>query len=161
MKLIQINPTWHSRTQLLELKKKEKNPKVLLKLLMIINFMEGKSLEDIQHSLNIDENFIYRWKKRYNQAGYQGLIEKEHGHRQRKLTPSQEDELKQDLLQNPSTCGYTFPKWNGIKAWNHIERKFHVRLAKSAAYDYLNRLNLTFLVPRPHNPKGDEKKRGI
>ena len=63
-----------------------------------------------------------------------------------RLTPEQELELKQDVLQSPRTLGYEFVNWTGKSAAYHIKIKWGKTLSTRAMIDLFHRLNLTLYV---------------
>lgn len=103
---------------------------------------------------------VVNYVSAYKKGGIEGLIPgKAHG-KSRKLTPEQEDELKETIInQNPVDVGFP-ANWNWTAAIisEYVYRKYGVKYSIKGMTIVLKRLNLSYTRPTYTLAKADPEK---
>ncbi|MDR1083866.1 MAG: IS630 family transposase, partial [Deltaproteobacteria bacterium] len=90
---------------------------------------------------------VCRWVERYELAGEEGLAAKKRGKpvgNGRKLSPGQEENIKECLLNGESTkFGLNHSGWSGKAVSELIKQRFNIDAAARTVGDYLKRWNFT------------------
>lgn len=71
---------------------------------------------------------VQTWLKIFNIGGLEELIPNSPPGRPSRLSQSQKDELKLDIMTHPRELGYEFSNWEGKSVAEHIHVKFGVIL---------------------------------
>jgi len=129
--------------------KREKDPKVKLKLVLLNMVALGMSVKDAASFMGIKLRTAYLWINKWIKEGYEGMPAKERSGRPPKLSKEQKEELKKSLEEKE----YWTTKEIGVL----IKEKFGVEYKKSRLYELLKELGLKlskpyiFDVKRPGN----------
>jgi transposase len=103
----------------------------------------------------MDRQTLRDWVHRYNESGVDGLKSRTSPGREPRLTDTQQQELKQLVLDGPDIERNNVVRWRLVDLKVEIERRFSVSVHLSTVGKWLHRLNLTRLQPRPVHPKKD------
>lgn len=129
--------------------KKEKDPKVKLKLALLNMVASGMSVEEAASFLGIKLRTAYSWINNWIEAGYEAMLVKKRDGRPPKLNKEQKKKLKK-LLEEKEY-------WTTKEINEYIKVNFGVEYKKSRLYDLLKELGLKLSKPyildvkRPEN----------
>jgi len=150
-----------SKLELKQLYKKEKNAKAKLRLLASIQRKEGKTLEDIGHSLQKPKTTIHDWLKRIEDKGLNGCYDiAQKGNRSR-LTQQQLKKLEKILDEKPQKSGVPFKLWTTTLVQYIIYKHYQISYNQSAVWKLIKKLNFSLKVPRPENRKANKKAKEL
>jgi putative transposase len=118
--------------------RKEANPRVKERLLVLIHLCEGQSAVFTSQSVKCSKRSITRWVKAYNEKGYEGLIPKFTGGPKPTLTANVWNEILAEIDNKGLTIkdvavyiknsrGVTY-KYNTL--WKILRKKYHVKYGK-------------------------------
>lgn len=129
--------------------KKEKDPKVKTKLLVVIHKKEKKKLNDIAESLKMNISTITRTLARFRKEGLKGLYRKHAGGNPGYLTDSQ----KQQVARYIETNNPTSKEIN-----QYIQTNFGKSYHPFALPKFLKGLDFARITPRKQHYKTDKSK---
>jgi transposase len=134
----------------------ESCPRVRERLLGFYNLMIGKNRIDAARAIGRNPEWLRMWVLRYDEGGYENLIDKAKSGQPKYLTKEQEEELIQDiiLMQDNRNGG----RITGNEIREHIEIKYNKTFKNNSIYDLLHRLGLSWVSSRSKHPKTDYKK---
>lgn len=120
-------------------------------VLLAMDDLEGDEIAD---RIGRSPRFVDEWVGRYRRGGIDALTPRKQPGRKAKLTPEQEQLLKQRLADGPrdSDGVCTF---RGKDICRLIEAEFGVIHTLGGIYDVLKRIGHSSLVPRPRHRKND------
>ncbi len=101
---------------------------------------------------------VYNWVHRLATHGLAGLLEGKRPGRPRRLSPSQEQRLSEDLLLSPREFGYDQNIWDGPLLSHHVEKQFGVHLHVRQCQNLFHRLDFTLQRPRRQGAKADPEQ---
>ena len=81
------------------------NGAVAMRLLAVIAAGRGLGLEEIAEFLHTTRQSVAKWIGNYKRAGLKGLRDKPKGHRKKKMTSEQEEQVQDWLDQGKSPSG--------------------------------------------------------
>jgi transposase len=113
------------------------------------------SRERIARTLGRSRQFIDAWVGRYRRLGLQGLERKKAKGNPPSLTPDQQAAFKTRLRAGPTEADGGVCTLRGKDAQRILAAEFGVALKLSAVYDWMHRLGLSCLRPRPRHRKND------
>jgi transposase len=118
--------------------------------LTAINLLQkGQSRTQVSEQLNCRYDTLTTWIDKYIEGGLQGLVSPIRHQKPSRLTPEQQQQLKQMILtQRPTDYGYDRNLWTGAILSAVIEQRFEVHLKDSRIYELLSGLGLSY--PRAH-----------
>lgn len=124
--------------------KKERDAKIIKRILMIIYTLQKETLREIGERLHCDHKLVLYWKRRYEKEGLEGLKTRPKSGKPRKISRRQEANLKR-----------IFSKENPDKPWT--TKRALVLIAEKTGVDYsqrqttriLNRWNFGLSMGRP------------
>ena len=138
--------------------KQEKQLKRKRWLHILLLVFQGKNAVEIADLLKMSEEAIRRVVRKYNRDGLSALTPRTSPGRPRCLSSDQEEELKKIAL-SPPPPEEGIAIWTGLAFQQYILRKYNLECGLSTVYAILHRLGLSWLSPRPQNPKSQEKER--
>jgi transposase len=110
--------------------------------------------DEIAETLGRSPRFVDKWVARYRRGGLDALRPRKQPGRKPKLTPEQEEQLRQRLdagpLDSDGVCVL-----RGKDICRIIEEEFGVIHTLGGIYDVLHRVGYSSLMPRPRNRKND------
>jgi len=128
-------------------------------LLAIEGAADGAELtrEQIARALGRSRQFVDAWVGRYRRLGLAGLARRTAKGNPPSLTPEQQAAFKARLLAGPTDADGGVCALRGRDARRILAGEFGVSLKLSAVYDWMHRLNLSCLKPRPLHRKNDPR----
>jgi transposase len=126
-------------------------------LLAIEGDADGAELtrEQIARAVGRSRQFVDAWVGRYRRLGLGGLQRRKAKGNPPSLTPDQRAAFKARLLAGPTDADGGVCTLRGRDAQRILASEFGVPLKLSAVYDWMHRLNLSCLKPRPRHRKND------
>lgn len=114
--------------------------------------------EQIAGAVGRSRQFVDEWVGRYRRGGVDRLHARKQPGNRPSLTPGQQAAFKARLLAGPvaeadgGVCAL-----RGKDAQRILEAEFNVPLKLSAVYEWMHRVGLSCLKPRPRHRKNDEQ----
>ena len=96
--------------------KKEKDPKVKERTLMMTYIFEGDTLRNVAEKLHCDHKLVLYWKRRYFSEGLEGLKTRPKSGKPRKISRRQESNLKKIFSQENPERPWTTKRVSSIIA---------------------------------------------
>ena len=135
--------------------KKEKDAKVVKRILMVIHCFQGKTLRDVGERLQCDHKLVLYWKRRYDEEGFEGLQTRPRSGKPKLLSQKQEEEIKKKLKEQEHI-------WTTKKVQNMIKKETKINYTMRHITRLLHKWNFSLVVPRPtfwQRASGEEIKR--
>ena len=99
---------------------------------------------EVMQSMGLCRTSIYRWLRRYEEAGLEALVEKIAQGREPKLTDKQQQQVKQWLVgKDPRQYGFDYGLWTRRIVQSLIEKKFGLVVGLTAVGRLLAGLEIT------------------
>ena len=95
-------------------------------LLMIF---QGHSANDIAETLGESSRTIERWRKRFNEQGFDGLLDNASPGRPSRLSKQEMLDLRRDISHSPNRYGIPSTQWHGKELQTHLHTHYHVELS--------------------------------
>ena len=111
--------------------------------------------EQIARRVGRSRQFVDQWVGRYRTLGLAGLARRKAKGNPPSLTPEQAAAFKARLLAGPTDADGGVCALRGRDARRILAGEFGVSLKLSAVYDWMHRLGLSCLRPRPRHRKND------
>lgn len=111
--------------------------------------------EQIAQTLGRSRQFVDEWVKRYRQQGLAGIEPRKAKGNPPSLTVEQQAAFKTRLLAGPTDADEGVCTLRGKEAQRILGAEFGVHLKLSAVYNWMHRVNLSCLKPRPRHRKND------
>ena len=126
-------------------------------VLLAVEGLDGRELvrEQIAATLGRSRQFVDVWVKRYRQHGLAGLARRKAKGNPPSLTPQQQAAFKARLLAGPTEADGGKCTLRGKDAQRILGQDLGVELKLSAVYDWMHRVGLSCLRPRPRHRKND------
>lgn len=106
---------------------------------------EGHSRTQVSKQIGCRYDTLTRWMDQYLNAGLRGLVQPIRHQRPSRLTPEQQQQLKDMVLtQRPTDYGIDRNMWTGAILSVVIEQRFEVILKDSRIYELLSKLGLSY-----------------
>jgi transposase len=121
--------------------------------------LRGRSMADVADAYDTDRSTVFRWVRRYQQQGEDGLQRQSGSGRPRKLQELEEDELQELVLQPASDFGYETDLWTVGRLHCVICQKYHVVISKDTIWRRLREAGLTYQKPEREYYEIDEGTR--
>ncbi len=158
MKKLQITRTSPDYNGLVDLYKKEKNPKLKERYQALYLMCELNSCTNVAKFLKKDRRTIQLLVNVFNERGLEAIKPKSPPGRPSRLTEKQKAKLKKDILTHPRKLGYEFSNWEGKSVSEHIKTKFGILLKVRQCQYLLHELGFSLQRPRYKFPKADPEK---
>ena len=142
--------------------KKEKRAKPKVRIAAAILRKEGYSYAQIKQSLNISRSTISDWMKKMDKKGIAGAYSKKIPGRNSRLDKSHLVLLRNDLVQNPQSFGFSQSFWTTQMIVEHVKKRYGARYVARGMRDLLHRIGFSVKKPRIAHYKSatePEKKR--
>jgi transposase len=120
--------------------------------------IEFKNCQTVAELIKRSLKTIQNWVNAFNEGGIEGIIPNQPPGRPSRLSKSQMEEVKADVLTHPRKLGYEFSNWEGKSVSHHIKQKYGVELGVRQCQYILHELGLTLQRPRYNFPKADPEK---
>ena len=126
-------------------------------VLLAIQGIDGQELtrQQIAQTLGRSRQFVDEWVTRYRQQGLAGLQPRKAKGNPPSLTAAQQAAFKTRLLAGPTDADGGVCTLRGKEAQRILGDEFGVHLKLSAVYNWMHRIDLSCLKPRPRHRKND------
>ena len=124
--------------------KKEKDAKILKRILMVTYALKKETIRDIGKRLNCSHPTILYWKMRYEKEGLKGFETRPKSGKPRKISRRQESNLKK-IFSNENSD----KPWTTKRVSNLIAEKTRVNYSQRQVTRILNRWNFGLTSGRP------------
>jgi transposase len=158
MEKLQILRDSPSYGELIELYRSERHPKLKERFHALFLMHELKNCTEVAKILKRSRRSIQLWVNAFNEGGLEEIIPNAPPGRPPRLSESQMEELKTDVLTHPRELGYDFSNWEGKNLSHHIEKKFSVVLKVRQCQKLLHKMGFSLQRPRYKFPKADPEK---
>jgi len=111
--------------------------------------------EQIGKRAGRSRQFVDEWIGRYRRGGIDALHARKQPGNKPSLTPGQQQSFKARLLAGPTDADGGVCTLRGKDAQRVLAVEFGVPLKLSAVYEWMHRLGLSCLTPRPRHRKND------
>jgi transposase len=115
------------------------------------------SREQIAARVGRSRQFVDQWVGRYRRLGLGGLARRKARGNPPALTPEQQAAFKARVLAGPTAADRGVCALRGRDAQRILAEEIKVPLKLTAVYEWMRRLNLSCLTPRPRHRKGDPR----
>lgn len=136
--------------------KKEKDPKVKERLLMIIHAKEGWVTREVAKAVKMSYGIVAYWIHRFNKEGIDGLKNKPKSGRPAKLEKDGFKALWNDIRKPPAEHGYNQQFWSTKLLRIHIREKYGKEYTQRHVQRLFHRLGFSLIKPRPRHIKADK-----
>lgn len=116
-------------------------------------------MSDVADVFGTNRSTVYRWVKRLEEEGQDGLQRRPTSGRPRKLDELTEEELHAIVLQPASHFGYESDLWTVGRLHIVIEQQYRVRISKDTIWRRLREAGLTYQKPEREYYELDEESR--
>lgn len=116
----------------------------------------GFSREQVLRLYELKETTLKSWIRRFNARGIDGLIEKKHTGRPRKIDAATAAHCH-DILRTPEKVGVTH--WTGVKLHGYLRDTLQIQVGYSTVIRFLQEQKFRLKVPRPWPDRQDEQAR--
>lgn len=158
MERLQILKASPNHDELVDLYRKEKHYSLKERYQAIFLMIEFKDCKTVAELVKRSLKTIQNWVNAFNKGGIEGIFPNKPPGRPSRLSKSQMEELKADVLTHPRKLGYEFSNWEGKSVSYHIKHKFGVELGVRQCQYILHDLGLTLQRPRYNFPKADAEE---
>ena len=121
--------------------------------------LRGRSMADVADAYDTDRSTVFRWVRRYQHEGNDGLQRRPGSGRPRKLQELEEDELQELVLRPASDFGYETDLWTVGRLHGVICKEYHVVISKDTVWRRLREAGLTYQKPERQYYELDEGAR--
>lgn len=142
-----------SLDELKEMASAEKRKQPHLRLLVVLNRKEGKSIDKIADAVGLHRRAVHDILHRFEERGLTAAQALPKPGRPKHLTEKQLTDLRNRLLQSPKANGFSEGFWNGRMVNKLISREYMVKYSKNWLPKLLNRIGFSYKKPRPTNPR--------
>jgi len=119
--------------------KREKDPKVRDRLRMIVLLEEGYKQREVARIMRTTVRTVYKWKKRYEREGFEGLKTRKKTGRKRRLSDDDLEDLKRHLKQRDY--------WTTREVRNLIKDVFDVEFTLRHVSRILRKIGMNYQKP--------------
>ena len=122
----------------------------------MMHLQAGKEYDEIALFLGVEKETVKGWIKRFRKDGIEGLKESPRSGAKRKLLISLDAVFKAAVidLQEAREGG----RITGKDVQALLQDSFQVNCALNSAYNYLHRVDLSWITVRSKHPKQDQEK---
>lgn len=132
------------------------NGTVALRLLAIVAAGRGLGLEEIAEFLRTTRQSVAKWIGNYKSDGLKGLCDRPKGHRVKRLSETQEEQIQGWLDQGKSPSGEPY-HWTVDKVKAAIEKQFGIVLSRSRVGYLIQEWGFRPKVPRPRHAESNKE----
>lgn len=127
------------------------NARLRMRYLSVSHFVDGKSRTQIAKYLKVSRVSVNKWVKAYLDNGLEGLQEKPHLGRPHRLTDEQKSQLKEYVIEH--AVNENGGRLQARDIGRYIESNFNTSYKKSALYQLLHDIGLSWITTRSKHPK--------
>jgi len=145
----------NSDIDFLALSKKEKSPRMRIRLLALAHIKDGTSYREVAKMLKTSTHSVQTYANKFRDSGIDGLRDKEGRGRKPNFPRDKEKELEKVILEKQK-------KRNGGRLTGNdihkiVENDFGIKCALRTIYDLLHRIDFVCISSRSKHPKSDKK----
>lgn len=129
------------------------------RLHVVLCVLQGYSTYEAARIYGDSKRAVQYWVGRLLSHGLAGLWDKEHHGRLPQLAQSNEQELRNDLLQSPRDLGYDQNLWDGPLLSHHIKERYTITLSVRQCQRLFHKFALTLQRPRRQPREADPLQR--
>lgn len=122
----------------------------------ILMIAQGVSVSEVSDILGDSPRTVQYWVNRFNDEGFDGLMESGRPGRPRKLSDDQIAEIKSALNGHPTGYGLNASTWDGKTLSSFIKQQYNLELGVRQCQRFLRQIG--FRLRRPGTPS--PKRRG-
>jgi len=143
----------NSKVDFLALSKKEKKPRVRIRMLGLAHIKDGTSYRKVSKMLKVSLVSVQEWANKFRDFGIEGLKDKGGGGKKPLFPKEKEEELKNLILekQKKKSGG----RLTGTDIQKIVNDDFGITCALRTTYDLLHRIGLVWISSRSKHPKSD------
>lgn len=158
MRPLQITRSSPDHDELVELYRKEGNPRIKERYQALYLLCERNNCTKVAKVLKRSRRTILNWLNAFNERGLEGIVPIIPPGRPSRLTEEQKMELRNNVLTHPRDLGYEFSNWEAKSVAFHLSKKFNVEMGARQAHRLLHELGFTLQRPRYRFKKADPKQ---
>lgn len=121
--------------------------------------LRGLPKGEVAGAYGIDRGTLYRWMKRHEQNGRDGLERQSGSGRPRKLEELDEEKLRGIVLKPASAFGYETDLWTVARLHRVITERYHADVSRDTIWRRLREAGLTYQKPEREYYEIDEEAR--
>lgn len=153
---LSVAADFHTAEELLELSKTARTIRTSHRILAIRDALLGEEREALLRRYGISRDTLWRWIRRYNEKGAQGLEDVPPPGPACKLAEEERERFKKRIEDQPSYEVDGVVRWRGKDIQAMLEREYGVTYKTAGGVRKLcRRLGLSHLTTRPSHPKRD------
>jgi transposase len=149
----------HSGPELRQLARLESDERVRARIVMIGYMCEGRSPEEAAQAVGLRRASGYKWARRYEAEGIEGLSDRPRSGRPAKLDPTMAEAFKERVLDGAEHERQGIASLRGLDAQRILRQEFGADYGLSGTYGLIHRLELSWLVSRPRHRRSDANSR--
>jgi len=142
-----------SLRHLQKLAAKEKNAPTRIRLLVVLQRKQGKSIDAIAESVSLHRRAVHDILHRFMERGLNAAKSLPKSGRRKQLSNLQLKSIRGKLLKAPSKSGFRGDFWNSKMVSELIRREFGVNYTMRHTTRLLTTLGFSYKKPRPANPR--------
>jgi len=127
------------------------------RLMALAAIADGKNRTQAAAIGLMDRQTLRDWVIRFNEQGFEGLINKKPSGRPSKLTAKHRKELVQIIEKGPADYVPGLIRWRCIDLVAVVKERFGVECHPATIARILHELGFSHISPRPQHPKQDEQ----
>ncbi|KAA6314331.1 hypothetical protein EZS27_035038 [termite gut metagenome] len=132
-----------------------------IRLYAIYQIAQGKKAEDLEELYRTSHKSICNWVHRYNAEGLPGPIDRPRKGRPCRLSASQQEMVKQAVLNTPEQYGYDSGTWTGVMVISYIANTFGISYQKAQIHNLLHAPGVSFQRGRASCPEVGEREEQV
>jgi len=145
----------NSDIDFLALSKKEKNPRMRIRLLVLAHIKDGTSYRKVAKMLKTSAHSVQTYANEFRDSGIDGLRDKEGRGRKPNFPKDKEKELEKVILEKQKKR--SGGRLTGSDVHKIVNEDFGIGCALRTIYDLLRRINFVCISSRSKHPKSDQK----
>ena len=142
-----------SGPELRHLASREKDGRVVRRLLALALILEGRSRAEAAAMSGMQRQTLRDWVHRYNDGGLAGLSSRVGTGPAQLLSEAQMEEFRELVIRGPDPEIDKVVRWRCIDLREKIAEHFSVLVHKRTVAKWLREMEFTRLQPRPFHPK--------
>jgi transposase len=153
---VTITRTEHTPAELRVFAAKCRDTAQSRRLLAIAMVLDGCSRLEAAWQTRIARQTLCDWVHCYNETAIAGLQSRSAPGPTAKLIEAQMAELRELVVAGPDPKKHQVVRWRCVDLRAEVARRFSVTVPERTIAEWLRKLKLTRLQPRPYHPKKDE-----
>ena len=122
---------------------------------VILHVLGGASTYKAARLFGHSPRSIENWVHQLLSHGLAGLWEKDHPGRPSRLSPAEEQRVRNEIWRSPRELGYDQNLWDGLLLSHHLEKEYSISLSVRQCQRLFHRLGFTLQRPRRQAQEAD------